>query len=182
MGPFTLVDTIGLDVCHSVVDILLEEYGSRMKPAALWEPMYTSKRFGMKTKKGFYTYGTKREVDEEMLQLIQKVAQPAPGPFQPERLLLPMINEAALCLQEGISSPADIELGMIAGLGFPQDKGGILHYADQIGIDHVLQELDAWHKKAGERFWPAPLLRRMVKANHLGVKSRKGFFTYEEEE
>ena len=179
MGPFTLVDTVGLDVCHSVVQILLQDYGTRMKPAEIWEPLYTMGRYGIKRKKGFYTYGEKVEVDSELIRLIPSLPRRGVSqPFSRERLLLPMINEAAICLQEGISSVADIDFAMVAGLGFPQEKGGILHYADHVGIDTVVRQLEEWHLKLGERFWPAPLLRRMVKANHLGVKTKRGFFSY----
>lgn len=181
MGPFTLVDTVGLDVCHSVVKILLDDYGTRMKPAEVWDGLYQAGRYGVKRKKGFYTYGAKVEVDEEVQAVIQRVTQgnkKTDTPFSVERLLLPMMNEAALSLQEGISQPNDIDLATIAGLGFPQTKGGLLHYADQLGIDFVLHRLKEWHSRLGERFWPAPLLRRMVKANHLGIKTKRGFFTY----
>ena len=178
MGPFTLVDTVGLDVCHSVVKILLGDYGIRMRPAEIWEPLYTMGRYGMKRKKGFYTYGEKIEIDTELISLIQTFSRRSSQTFSRERLLLPMMNEAALCLQEGISSATDIDLAMVAGLGFPQEKGGILHYADHVGIDTVVHQLEEWHRQLGERFWPAPLLRRMVKANHLGFKTKKGFFSY----
>ena len=181
MGPFTLVDTVGLDVCHSVVQILLQDYGERMRPADLWDPLYQAGRYGIKRKKGFYTYGEKIEVDQEVTTLIQKSSQKKAAPqqsFSVERMLLPMINEAALCLQEGVASAADIDLAMLAGLGFPQEKEGILHYADQVGVDHILRELETWSRRFGQRFWPAPLLRRMVRANHLGVKTKKGFFEY----
>ncbi len=182
MGPFTLVDTVGLDVCHSVVKILLQDYGERMKPAEIWEKLYQAGRYGIKRKGGFYTYGEKIEADKELTGLLASLSQKERPPhraFTPERVILPMINEAALSLQEGISSAADIDLAMLAGIGFPQTRGGILHYADQVGIDTVLHQLEEWHRKVGERFWPAPLLRRMVRANHLGVKTKRGFFSYD---
>lgn len=184
MGPFTLVDTVGLDICDSVVKILLEDYGARMRPAEIWELLYKAGRYGAKRKKGFYTYGSqgeKLEVDAEIATFIQDLSKRPKSPSRPfsvERVLLPMINEAALAVQEKISNPADIDLAMMAGLGFPQEKGGILHYADQLGIDAIVRQLEEWHSYLGERFWPAPLLRRMVRANHLGVKTKKGFFDY----
>ena len=89
-----------------------------------------------------------------------------------------MVNEGALCLQEQVSQASDIDLALVAGIGFPQDKEGILHYADKIGLDQVLTGLEKQASVYGERFWPAPLLRRMVKAGHLGAKAKRGFFTY----
>jgi len=179
MGPFTLVDTLGLEVCHSVVKTLLEEYGERMKPAEIWEHLQRKGRYGMKRGKGFYTYGEKIEADEEMRSLLQALSKKYPKqPFSAERMVFPMINEAALCLQEGISRASEIDLAMLTGIGFPQLKQGLLHFADQVGIDVILRQLEAWSLQMGGRFWPAPLLRRMAKANHLGLKTKKGFFTY----
>lgn len=182
MGPFTLVDTVGLDVCHSVVKILLKDYGERMRPAEIWDPLYQAGRFGVKRKKGFYSYSEgKMEVDPEVLSLARGFSQKHEAsriPFTVDRLLFPMVNEATLCLQEGVSRPTDVDLAMVAGLGFPQEKKGILHYADQVGIDIILKQLEEWSLKRGERYWPAPLLRRMVRANYLGIQTKRGFFTY----
>ena len=73
---------------------------------------------------------------------------------------------------------ADVDLSVIAGLGFPQSKGGMLHYADELGLQTVLTELERLTKAYGERFWPSPLLKRMVAAGHVGKQAGKGFFTY----
>jgi 3-hydroxyacyl-CoA dehydrogenase len=89
-----------------------------------------------------------------------------------------MINEAAYCLEENVASPGDIDLAMLAGTGFPQDKGGPLHLADGIGVDVVLAKLQELSKTLGPRFWPAPILKRMVSANYLGQKTKRGFFGY----
>jgi len=71
-----------------------------------------------------------------------------------------------------------MDIAMLAGIGFPQDKGGILKYADTIGLDAVLEGLQRYTKELGERFWPAPMFKRMVAAGHLGQKTGRGFFTY----
>jgi len=181
MGPCTLVDTLGFDICHDVVVILNQAYGHRMQPAAIWQAMYDKGRWGIKRGAGFYLYGERAgqpDTDLEGILRTTRSSSKSPRPFSIHRLLLPMVNEAVLCLQEHISSAADIDLAMLAGLGFPQDKQGILHYADQIGLDVVLQELTTLAQHYGERFWPAPLLRRKVGAGHLGVKAKRGFFDY----
>jgi 3-hydroxyacyl-CoA dehydrogenase len=77
-----------------------------------------------------------------------------------------------------VCTAADVDLSVIAGLGFPQSKGGILHYADEIGLPIVLAELERFTKAFGERFWPSPLLKRKVAAGHLGKSATKGFFDY----
>lgn len=179
MGPFTLVDNLGLDVCFDVAKVLLDSYGNRMKPAEIWGKLYEAKRFGRKSGAGFYNYGSG---DDKALQnIIEDLKKSVPSKKTKcsiERLVYPMINEAALCLEEHVSSAGDIDLGMVAGIGFPQDKEGILHYADQVGLDQVLKTLLDLYREFGERFWPAPLLRRMVGAQFLGKKSGRGFFEY----
>ena len=180
MGPFILVDTIGLDICHDVVGVLLEEYGRRMTPAALWEEIYALKRFGVKSGAGFYNYKG-QDTDATLADILKKLRSKAPkkvAPFSANRLLLAMINEAALCLQEKVSSPTDIDIAVLAGIGFPQTKGGLLQYADTLGIDVVLKELEALYGVYGDRFFPAPLLKRMVHAGFTGKKAKRGFLEY----
>jgi len=181
MGPFTLVDNLGFDVCREVVNVLLDAYGSRMQPAAIWERLYALKRYGAKSGAGFYLYGDRAgQPDAELERIIQDLRSSRQGPteFSPHRLVLPMINEAIRCLEERVCTAADVDLSVIAGLGFPQSKGGMLHYADEVGLATVLSELEAFAKTYGERFWPSPLLKRKVAAGHLGKQAQKGFFDY----
>jgi 3-hydroxyacyl-CoA dehydrogenase len=181
MGPFTLVDNLGFDVCREVVHVLLDAYGPRMSPAAIWERLHALKRYGVKSGAGFYLYGERAgQPDPDLDRAIQELkAQPGPrGAFSVHRLLLPMVNEAIRCLEERVCTAADVDLGVIAGIGFPQSKGGLLHYADDVGLDKVLSELEALTKTFGERFWPSPLLKRLVAAGHLGKASKRGFFDY----
>ena len=180
MGPFTLVDTIGLDICHDVVGVLLEEYGNRMAPALLWGEIYKRKRFGVKSGAGFYSYnaaGADNTIDE-ILNKLKAQASSKKAPFSAERLMLAMINEAALCIQEHISTPSDIDIAVLAGIGFPQAKGGLLQYADSMGIDVIFEKLNELCKIYGERFFPAGLIRRMVDAGFLGKKAKRGFLEY----
>lgn len=181
MGPFTLVDNLGFDVCREVVNALLDAYGSRMEPAEIWERLYTLKRYGVKAGAGFYLYGERAgKEDRELAKVLQGLrGKPhAAGEFSANRIVLPMVNEAIRCLEEHVCTAADVDLAVVAGLGFPQAKGGILHYADELGLQVVLTELERLVKLHGERFWPAPLLKRKVAAGHLGKQTRKGFFDY----
>ncbi len=179
MGPFTLVDNLGLDVCYDVVKVLLDSYGNRMEPAEIWDKLYELKRYGRKTGAGFYDYGTDRGVEvTKIIEDFKKKTGFKKTQFSVERLVYPMINEAILCVDEHVSSESDIDMAMIAGIGFPQETEGILHYADQIGLDKVLATLLQLYKEYGNRFWPAPRLRRMVGAQFLGKKTGRGFFEY----
>ncbi len=179
MGPFTLVDNLGLDVCFDVVKVLLDSYGNRMQPAEIWHKLYELKRYGRKTGAGFYDYGTERGGElEKITNDLKKKPNFKKTQFSMERLIYPMINEAILCVEEHVSSESDIDMAMIAGIGFPQETEGILHYADQIGLDQILKMLEQLYQEHGIRFWPAPRLRRMVGAQFLGKKTGRGFFEY----
>lgn len=178
MGPFTLVDQLGLDVCYDVVQVLLKAYGNRMQPAEIWGKLYTAGYLGRKTGAGFYVYDSeKRDLLPEWVNEIgaRKVRKSS---FSLERILFPMINEAALCVEENVTSANDVDLGMVAGIGFPQEKGGLLRYADEIGLDHVLDRLEGFRKEHGERFEPASSLKQMVSKKQLGKKTGSGFHTY----
>ncbi|MBI4341389.1 MAG: 3-hydroxyacyl-CoA dehydrogenase [Candidatus Omnitrophica bacterium] len=183
MGPFTLVDNLGFDVCREVVNVLLDAYGPRMEPAPIWERLYGLKRLGAKAGAGFYLYGERAgQPDPELEKILAELRSKPQGAseFSVHRLVLPMINEAIRCLEERVCTASDVDLSVIAGLGFPQAKGGILHYADDVGLEVVLSELNGLTKRYGERFWPSPLLKRMVAAGRLGKKAKKGFFEYTE--
>ncbi|OGX37906.1 MAG: hypothetical protein A3C53_05850 [Omnitrophica WOR_2 bacterium RIFCSPHIGHO2_02_FULL_68_15] len=186
MGPFTLVDALGLDVCAEAGTVLLEGYGERMRPAALWASLLEAQRFGRKRGAGFYRYAESSDpraagtADDALTQMIAAIRAKgaAPTAFSPERLMFGMVNEAVLALQEGISTAADIDLGVVAGLGYPLAEGGILHYADRVGLDTVLAGLETFATTLGPRFHPAYRLRQMVAAGALGVKATRGFFEY----
>ncbi len=93
------------------------------------------------------------------------------------RIVCQVINEAAFALGEGVGSAEDIDTGMVLGLNYPR---GILAWADEIGLDHVLGVLDALGLERGEeRYRAAPLLRRMGWSGRLGRATGEGFFTYE---
>ncbi|MBI4002818.1 MAG: hypothetical protein HY348_13690 [Nitrospira defluvii] len=183
VGPFTLLDTVGLDIAFEVARLLHRSYGPRMALAPLLEALVKAGRIGTKAGHGFYDYlsAEERGRDQSLEYLTQQVRQHS-GPkkmrWTRSRPLLAMVNEAVTALQEGVASARDIDLAMVAGTGFPNEKGGPLHFADQLGIDHVLQELEEFRESLGVRFWPAPMLRRMVDAGFIGHIAGRGFFSY----
>ncbi len=176
MGPLTLLDMIGIDVTVKVADILYESYGPRVAPAKIFSALCQVGRFGTKSGDGFYEYASGSKVS--LMAVIEGIAEKKQTTFSTSRMMMPMINEAVMALQEGVATAGDIDIAMMAGVGFPQEKGGPLHYADQVGIDVVLSELTRLTHEIGDRFWPAPMLKRMVAGGYVGKKSGKGFFTY----
>jgi len=104
------------------------------------------------------------------------VSQDYPG-FIVNRVLVPMLNEAAFAVYEGLASPEDVDKAMKLGTNQPM---GPLALADFIGLDTVLAIMDVlYHGFKDPKYRPCPLLVKMVQAGHLGKKSGKGFFTYQ---
>jgi 3-hydroxybutyryl-CoA dehydrogenase len=100
-----------------------------------------------------------------------------PG-FISNRILMPMINEAVFCLMEGVASRESIDTVMKLGMNHPI---GPLALADLIGLDTCLAIMEVLHDGFGDsKYRPCPLLRKMVKAGHLGRKSGRGFYDYTE--
>jgi 3-hydroxybutyryl-CoA dehydrogenase len=94
------------------------------------------------------------------------------------RIVCQVINEAAFTLGEGLGSAEDIDAGMVNGLNYPR---GVLDWADEIGLDHVLSVLDALQLERGEeRYRAAPVLRRLAWSGRLGRATSEGFFSYDD--
>jgi 3-hydroxyacyl-CoA dehydrogenase / enoyl-CoA hydratase / 3-hydroxybutyryl-CoA epimerase len=155
MGPLALSDLVGLDVAAHVADNLYEAYGERMKPAAIWGALKKLReKLGSQPK--LLTKGGKT-VQESVLRSIAELRKSngtASGvrlsrEAIAQRLVFPVINEAAICLAEGVARrPEDIDLAMVFGTGFAPFRGGPLQYAQTIGIQKVvdgLQELAKTH-------------------------------------
>ncbi|MBI4962068.1 MAG: 3-hydroxybutyryl-CoA dehydrogenase [Desulfomonile tiedjei] len=126
-------------------------------------------------------YGTSDETVKVIKTLAQKMGKTAievveaPG-FVVNRILVPMINEAIFALQEGLASAAEIDEGMKLGANHPM---GPLALADLVGLDTLLNvQQHLYEEFADPKYRPPTLLRKMVRAGHLGRKSGKGFYDY----
>ncbi len=183
MGPFTLMDMLGIDVCGHVGEYLYSEYGERISPAPLFIKLVEARRLGEKTMAGFYDHpgGFESDVVKGMIKDLQASGQvPTGTPFSVERLMYPLINEAALCVQESIASLPDIDMSMVAGTGmtYGGERIGPLAIADKVGLDVVVATLEKLEQELGPRFRPSLPLKLRVRAGHLGEKAGKGFHEY----
>ncbi|MGM0630160.1 MAG: fatty acid oxidation complex subunit alpha FadJ [Pseudomonadota bacterium] len=167
VGPITLLDEVGIDVAAKVAPVLVKELGDRFEAPDAFEKLIDDDRKGKKNQKGFYQYGKGvkgKPVDTSVYSLLD--IDPKQSKSTDEIIdicLLPMLNEAAYCLQEEIiRSPRDGDIGAIFGIGFPPFLGGPFRYMDSQGLETIVSKLEKLASERGERYTPAPLLKQMV--------------------
>ncbi len=162
MGPFEVVDEVGLDVAQKVAAVLSAAFPERMQPAPLLETLVAAGRLGRKNGRGFYRHeGRRRTPDPAVPGLLGVRGSRRPRDLQPlaERMALSMANEGARCLEEGIVADAGaVDVAMIYGAGFPPFRGGVLRWADATGLPRVVERLRALRADKGGRFEPCALL------------------------
>lgn len=166
MGPMALLDEVGIDVAAKVAKILSAAFGARMEPSHVVDALYTDGRYGKKNGKGLYLYeaGKRLGPDASVYKLLGiKSTHPADAAAVVERMIFAMVNEAAMILDEKIvASPAELDLAMIMGTGFPPFRGGLLRYADKLGLPYILARLDDLAQKHGKRFLATAALRKLA--------------------
>ncbi len=173
MGPYFLVNLLGLDTTFHVAEHMVHAYGpERFYVHEGMSTQVAAGKLGAKTGgEGFYTTegepavgGNKQPADDEIVQL----------------LVLKTFVEAALVLQEGVATHRDIDVGMMAGAGLDPRRGLFPPFmkADMEGLDTLLERLEAAAEKHGAAFAPPRILRRMVAQGRLGMKSGQGFYAY----
>jgi 3-hydroxyacyl-CoA dehydrogenase len=172
IGPLALRDMNGADVGLAVAKFNHQEYGDRFLPPAILEEMVSRQMLGQKTMQGFYLYDKetrkRTEVNPAVGKIIEAVCREKKGGehLQVARLFLPMINEAFLVLQEKICRIDDLDPALMAGLGM---RKGPLAIAQEIGLANCLEQIEALYLQFGERFRPAPLLKRYVWAKRTRI-------------
>jgi len=172
MGPFELMDAVGLDVCVKVLKIFKKAFGTRVEMAPLMEKLEKSGRLGQKNRKGFYKYDGKDkkiEVDPSIYTDLG-LGHPTNSISSKECLergVFSMINECALALLEDriVETAGEVDLAMIMGTGFPPFRGGLLKYADSLGLPYIVDQLETYSSKSAVRLKPSTPLRNMAKTN-----------------
>lgn len=159
MGPFELMDFIGNDVNYRVTETVWQQffYDARYRPSLTQKRLFEAGLFGRKTGKGYYDYNnqnTPQPVVEETL--LQKIFI---------RIIAMLINEAAEALLLQIGSRDDLDLAMIKGVNYKQ---GLLKWADELGIETILHQLNYLHQWFGDdRYRPSIMLKQKVQEGSL---------------
>jgi 3-hydroxyacyl-CoA dehydrogenase/enoyl-CoA hydratase/3-hydroxybutyryl-CoA epimerase len=151
MGPVTLADTVGLDICLAVAEILVKHLGGEI--SSTLRDKIKQGHLGRKSAHGFYVWQKGKKIEGTLDEL----DNPAEMAEIRNRLILRMLNESKACLREGVIEDADLlDAGMIFGTGFAPFRGGPIHYAEKMGIPHVVEKLTELQKNFGKRFAPDP--------------------------
>ena len=151
MGPAYLMDVVGIDTGVHAANVMAEGFPDRMQPdfKSVTEVLFENDRYGQKNGKGLYEYVTdkrgkpKKVVNDDIYELIAPVCAERKE-FEREeiiaRMMLPMAIEMARCVEEGIvGTPAEADLALLYGVGFPPFRGGIFRWMDTVGLAHLAE-------------------------------------------
>jgi 3-hydroxyacyl-CoA dehydrogenase len=174
LGPFAVADLSGLDIGYDTRKRRAEQNPNyRKMPIA--DRIFEAGRLGQKNGKGWYRYEPGDRTphpDPEVTRIIKETAAEMAIPQRQfdadeilKRLLFASVNEACKLLDEGKALRAsDVDVMWLHGFGFPRYRGGLMYWADTIGVREVYNQIAAWHQRYGERWAPSPLLRRLAEA------------------
>lgn len=171
VGAFKLLDEVGIDVGTKITPILMAQFGERFASPDGFKKLLENDRKGKKNGSGFYDYSGKnsgKAVDDSIYTLLGVAPQSKyTDSTIVERCLLLMLNEAAMCLEEGVIRNArDGDIGAIFGIGFPPFKGGPFRYMDELGIEHLVSRLEHYASSYSDKYKPAEILLKMREENH----------------
>jgi 3-hydroxyacyl-CoA dehydrogenase/enoyl-CoA hydratase/3-hydroxybutyryl-CoA epimerase/3-hydroxyacyl-CoA dehydrogenase/enoyl-CoA hydratase/3-hydroxybutyryl-CoA epimerase/enoyl-CoA isomerase len=175
MGPITLNDLVGLDTSLYAGKVVNTAFADRAKTTRILEEWVAAGRLGQKSGAGFYSYakGSRGTDDPAFTAILDRCRTGRREIGEEEitdRLFLPMLVEASRVLEEKIvREPSDVDMGLILGIGFPAFHGGILRWADTIGLAKVLEKIQRY-ETLGPRFHPTEQLRQLAAAG-------KGFYS-----
>jgi 3-hydroxyacyl-CoA dehydrogenase/enoyl-CoA hydratase/3-hydroxybutyryl-CoA epimerase len=182
MGPLSVMDEVGMDVAHMVAKSLHQAFGDRLLPPDSLGQALSIGFIGKKSGRGVFIWqGDKKQNFNPQLQsdlnmvVLEEKATPEMCKELAEAMILPMVDEAARCLDEKVVRRArEIDLCMVMGLGFPAFRGGLLRYADSLGIDNLISKLRALYQKRGPSRSVSDYLLRLA-------EQKRGFYSRNEE-
>jgi len=173
MGPAYLLDVVGLDTGKHAAAVMAEGFPDRMasERRTVIDAMYEAERFGQKNGKGFYRYeadkrGKLQKLPDPDGDAVVKSVQSASQAFEPDtivdRLMIPMCIEAARCVEDDIvGTPAEADMGLVYGLGFPPFRGGALRWVDKAGLADFCARADSM-SDLGPLYRPTARMRAMA--------------------
>jgi len=176
MGPAYLLDVVGLDTGKHAAAVMAEGFPDRMSSGegSVIDAMYNAERYGQKNGIGFYKYEIDRKGKPKKLpdpdgDKVVASVQSGQKEFEAqeiiERLMIPMCIETARCVEDDIvSSPAEADMGLVYGVGFPAFRGGALHHVDKIGLAEFCKSADKY-EALGPLYHPTTKMRDMAKNN-----------------
>ena len=175
MGPAYLLDVVGMDTGKHAAGVMAEGFPDRMasEDDTIIDAMFKAERLGQKNGKGFYRYEADRKgrpqklVDDDANAIVASV-QSAQRDMESEeivdRLMIPMCIESVRCLEDNIvSTAAEVDMGLVYGIGFPPFRGGVLRYIDKMGLEGFCARADKY-KALGPLYHPTEKMREMAKA------------------
>ncbi|MEE9321198.1 MAG: fatty acid oxidation complex subunit alpha FadB [Granulosicoccus sp.] len=174
MGPAYLLDVVGLDTGKHAAAVMAEGFPDRMAmhDKTVIDAMFEAERFGQKNGKGFYRYEIDRKGKPKKLPDPEGDAVVASVQSQQleieaeaivDRMMIPLCIESARCLEDNIvSTAAEVDMGLVYGIGFPPFRGGALKYIDKMGLDEFCRRADAL-EHLGPLYQPTDHLRKMMK-------------------
>jgi 3-hydroxyacyl-CoA dehydrogenase/alkylation response protein AidB-like acyl-CoA dehydrogenase/enoyl-CoA hydratase/carnithine racemase len=166
MGPLRLLDEVGLDVAHHISITLSEKFPDRLRVPEILDKMLKAGFLGKKSGRGFYVHSKGGKTDLNSQTDAFRTGNSASAFTRQqlqERMVLLMINEAARCLEEQVvSSPEDVDFGMVMGTGFAPFRGGPLRYADAEGSEKIVAAMERWTRAGAAYFEPCALLKHMA--------------------
>ncbi len=163
-GPFKTMDEMGIDIVLKASNIIYQVQGDKIKPHPSLGLLVSNEKLGVKSGQGFYKYHRGQgRFDKSVYKFFPVHSERAEGLSSKEiqeRLMLAMVNEALLCLEEGvINSPEEGDIAALLGLGFPAVVGGPFNYVDSEGAGEILKKLHNLSVKYGTRYISPVLLK-----------------------
>ncbi len=173
MGPAYLLDVVGIDTAHHADAVMAAGFPDRMshKGETAIDRMFSEGRYGQKNSKGFYIYeldkkGKQKKINDETVDGLLKDITGEIKEFSDEeiiaRMMIPLCIEIVRCIEEDIvASPAEADMALIYGIGFPPFRGGALHYLDHLGLEQFCQ-MAAKYEHLGPLYQPTEKMKSMA--------------------
>jgi len=179
MGPAFLLDVVGIDTEFHAGGVMAEGFPDRMSQdvPTIISKMYEKKWYGQKNENGFYIHSKdkkgrpKKEATPGVADFLQDLGVGSDDSISDaeiiDRMMVPMLMESSRCLEDNIvETPMEVDMGLIYGLGFPPFRGGIFRWADNVGLNEIIQRAEK-HNGLGKVYEPTEQIRKKAQEGQL---------------